>query len=760
MDDMDPTGSQTRFLCLPLWISLSLVLSLLGVASPPAGAAEPELTFDILFGEDTLGHQARDLQWSPDGTRLAYRWEDDDGEALWLLEPGSSDPARPVFRAGDAGTADDYSVDAYHWSPTGNSLLFESGGDLHLLDLETRSLRRLTGTPATEEEPTFSPDGSKLAFIRDYDLQAIDLASGEETALTAGGEENRVLNGITDWVYWEEIWGRDSTGFWWSPDGTRIAYYQFDEEPVASYPLLDFSSDDPQVHWQKYPKAGTDNPRVRIGVLDVATRKTTWLQTGPDPTEYLARVHWHPDGGGLAVERLSRDQDRLDVLLCGAGDGVCRTLLTETWPTWVNLGDEFTWLPDGRFLWGSERSGWRHLYLYDGEGRLVRQLTEGDGAVTSVDAVDAPEGWLVYTRYGAGALGAADRQIERVRLDGSRRETLAGEPGWNDATVAPKTGLWVHTWSDANTPSKTVVRDTSGAQVAELPSQPAAYDAASLPRWESFLLDGPDGVKLPARRLMPANFDPERRYPVIMYHYGCPASQVVADRWGSRGRDLWHKMMAERGYMVLSVDNQGSLFFGKKGEDRAYRRFGPGNLAAQKAGVEYLRRQPWVDPSRIGLWGWSGGGSNTLYCLLESPGTWRAGVAGAPVTDWHLYDTIWTERYLDHPDDNPDGYEKSSPVTYADQLADALLIVHGTADDNVHPQNTMVMSHALIEAGKVFEQAIHPGQKHGYRGKATRNFYERMTDFFDRHLLSAETPETPESPEDRPRVEGSGDPGR
>ena len=740
-------------LLLSLLVSVSLLAPAVSAASDRP--AEPQLTFDILFGEDTLGRQARDLSWSPDGDRLAYRWEDTGGEALWVLDLGSTPPQpRPVFRPGDAGTSEDYAVDAYHWSPAGDALLFESGGDLHLFDLESRSLRRLTGTPAEEEEPAFSPDGSKLAFIRDFDLHVIDLASGEERALTAGGEENRILNAITDWVYWEEIWGRDSTGFWWSPDGTRIAYYQFDEAPVATYPLVDFSGQYPQVRWQKYPKAGTDNPRVRLGVIDVASRETTWLDTGPDPTEYLARVHWHPDGGGLAVERLNRDQDRLDVLLCGAGDGVCRTLLTETWPTWVNLGDEFTWLPDGRFLWGSERSGWRHLYLYDGEGRQIRRLTDGEVAVTSLDAVGSPAGWVVYTAHAEAPLGAAERRVHRVRLDGSARETLADEGGWNGAEVAPETGLWVHTWSNADTPSKSIVRDASGRELAALPSEPPVFDPEKLPRWETFQIEGPEGVKLPARRLLPPGLDPRRpdparRHPVIMYHYGCPASQVVADRWGRRGRDLWHKMMAERGYVVLSVDNRGSVFFGKRGEDRAHRRFGPGNLAAQQAGVEYLRSQPWVDPDRIGLWGWSGGGSNTLYCLLESPGTWRAGVAGAPVTDWRLYDTIWTERYLDHPDDNPEGYEASSPVTYADRLEDALFIVHGTGDDNVHPQNTMAMSHTLVEAGKVFEQAVHPGEKHGYRDKASRNFYERMTDFFDRHLKHAEI---------RPRVDGDGEP--
>jgi dipeptidyl-peptidase-4 len=265
-----------------------------------------------------------------------------------------------------------------------------------------------------------------------------------------------------------------------------------------------------------------------------------------------------------------------------------------------------------------------------------------------------------------------------------------------------------------------------------LPATASKIDTASLPKWEIFTIPGPDGSRLPARLLKPANFDASKRYPVIIYHYGGPNSQVVDNAWSARG--LWHKLMAQRGFAVFSVDNQSSLFFGKKGEDRDYRRFGPVNLAGQLAGVDYLKSLPWVDASRLGLWGWSGGGANTLYCILNKPGVWKAAIAGAPVTDWKLYDSIWTERYMDRPEDNPQGYHDSAPLTYAANLADRLLIVHGLADDNVHPQNTVQMSDAFIKAGKLFEQAFYPGQKHGFRGISSRHFYERATDFFEREL--------------------------
>jgi dipeptidyl-peptidase-4 len=429
---------------------------------------------------------------------------------------------------------------------------------------------------------------------------------------------------------------------------------------------------------------------------------------------------------------LNRDQTRLDLLRCGAADGACSTLLTETWPTWINLGEDFQFLPDGRFLWGSDRSGWRRLYLHDAGGNLLRPVTPEGWSIASLEAVADDGSWAVVTGFPTAELGALDRKAARLRLDSEGWEILTPEPGLHQVLVSAKTGSWFHSWSDADTPPRAEVRPAGGGAPRSLPAGEPAFDAAALPRWEFLTVPGPDGSRLPAALLKPAGIDPSRRYPVIVYHYGLPGSQIVANSWSPRG--VWHKLMAQRGFGVFLVEYPAALYFGKAGEDRDHRRFGALNLAAQLAGVEYLKSLPWVDASRLGLWGWSGGGANTLYCVLNQPGTWRAAVAGAPVTDWKLYDTIWTERYLDRPQDNPDGYRDSSPLTYAKNLADRLLIVHGLADDNVHPQNTVQMSDALVKAGKPFEQAIYPGQKHGFRGESVRHFYERMTEFFERAL--------------------------
>lgn len=704
--------------------ALTLVTALVTLS-----AAGGELDFDLLFADGAGGRVPSQITWSPDGSQLSYVWDDGEGEALWVLDARSHD-ARKLLPLSEL------ELDDHTWAPDGRSLILETADAAHWLSLDGGGRRPLTDDGG-ETAPTFAPSGDRVAFVRDFDLHWVDLASGEVRALTEGGEEGVLLHGVTDWVYWEELWGRDSTGFWWSPSGDAIAFYQFDETAVSRVPIVDSQPAVPEVRWQRYPKAGGVLPEVRLGVADVETGAIQWLETGPVADSYLARVHWSPAGDRVIVTRLDRDQTRLDLLACDPRSGGCTPWMSERWPTWINLHDDFRWRADGGFLWSSEKEGHRALYLHGADGRQLRRLSPPSLAVGAVRAFDDDAGWVLYDAWTIGPLGALHRAVYRQALDGSPPVALTPLEGTHSA-IASDAGLWVHTWSRADDPRQIAVRDLDGAEIAPLPAAPPlGFDPAALPRWEFFTLPGPDGEALPAAVLKPPELDPRRRYPVIMYHYGCPASQVVRDAWGSRARGLWHKMMAERGYVVLMVDNLASTFFGKHGEDRAHRAFGPGNLAAQRAAVDHLRRQPWADVERIGLWGWSGGGYNTLYALTHAPGVWRAGVAGAPVSDWKYYDAIWTERYMDAPQDNPDGYAAASAVDAADQLEDALLIIHGTADDNVHPQNTLAMSAALIAAGKPFEQAIHPGQRHGFRGDDMRHVYERMTAFFDRHLAGS-----------------------
>lgn len=716
-----------------------------GAETPPRADRLTPLSIEAALDPQAWGRRPGQRSWSPDGKRLLYLWDEkgDHKEALWTLDPETGRQEVLVHLEDLKQGEEDFVLAAHEWSPRGDSLLLVSKGDLYLFPLHppgtSKKLRRLTQTDSEEESPTFSPDGSRIAFARDADLHVLDVATGRETRLTTDGKEDAILNGITDWVYWEEIWNRAPESFWWSPDGSRIAYYRFDEAPVGVHPLEDETPTYPEVRWQKYPKAGEPNPRVKIGVIPATGGATTWLDTG-DPDSYLARVAWTPKGDAIAVQRLNRDQNRLDLLRCGsnpanspADSGACSTLFTETRPTWVNLGDDFHFLPDGRFLWGSERDGRRRIYLHGVDGKPVRPVTPEGWSITSLDGVATDGTWAMVTGFPTGELlGAINRHVARLRLEDSTWEVLTPGPGMHRALVSPASGAWQDVWSTADSFPRAEVRTAAGGTPVPLPAGEPTFDPATLPKWEFLTIPGPEGSRLPARILKPAELDTARRYPVIMYHYGGPGSQVVDNSWGPRS--AWFKLMAQRGFVLLMVDNQSSLFFGKAGEDRDHRKMGPGNLAAQLAGVDYLKSLPWVDGSRLGLWGWSGGGTNTLFCILNRPGVWKAAVAGAPVTDWKLYDSIWTERYLDHPKDNPDGYRDSSPITYAKNLADRLLIVHGLADDNVHAQNTVAMSRELIRADKLFEQAFYPGQKHGFGPLAQRHFFQRMVEFFEREL--------------------------
>lgn len=713
---------------------LTGLLASLWVMSTQAEEPLEELSFDHFFVDQPDGQRSLDPKWRPGTTELLYGWNDGEGFGYWLYDVEDGTTRLVVRRKVLVGDIRGR-VTGLDFLPGGDRILFSLAGDLYLIDVESGNARRLTTTEAAEENATASPDGKQLAFVRDDELYVLDLVDGDERRLTHDGEPGVVFNGTTDWVYWEEIWGRSATGFWWSGDGRHIAFYHIDDREVPVFPLVNQKPVHPKTREQRYPKAGDPLPRVEIRVLDLERGEVRVLATGDDPDTYLARVHWHPDHRRLAVERLNREQTRLDVLLCKVADGSCAPLHTEEHPTWLNLGDEFTFLADGSFLWSSEKSGWKALYHHGAEGQETRRLTPEGWALSALELVDEAAGRFVYTAYSTGELGAAERHVFEGRLADGETTRLTERGGWNRVLASPS-GHWLHTWSDANTPTELVVRRGT-SEIHRLPAGPPRFDLEAMPKWEYFTIPGPEGSRLPAQLMKPAGFDAQKKYPVLTYHYGGPGSQVVDKRWSNRLRPLWHRLMAMRGYVVFAVDNQASSYFGKAGEDRLHRRFGEVELAGQLAGVEYLRSLPWVDAERIGIWGWSGGGTNTLYSLFKKPGVWAAGISGAPVTDWRLYDAIWTERYFDHPEDNEEGYRESSAIHHAAGLQDALLLIHGTGDDNVHAQNTLNLIDALVQAGARFDLALYPNKNHSWRSYGEpyqRHMLKTMTEFLDRHL--------------------------
>ncbi len=632
----------------------------------------------------------------------------------------------------------------------GRTLLYERSGDLFLLDLESAAVRRLTNTEAEEKNPQFSPDGKLLSYVRDNDIFAIEAATGAERRLTRDGGET-MLNATLSWVYWEEIYSRRDSASWWSPDSASILFLQSDDSPVAMFPLVDHEPSVPRVTWQRYPKAGGENPRVRAGIVDVETKAVRWIDLGSPEPEYIARAAWLPGGKSAALQTLNRAQNQLEVWLADRSSGRTRRIHEEKSSTWINLHDDLHFLPDeNRFVWLSERHGNRHLYLHTVAGGPGVALTSGDWRVQtgggpslwmgSVAWIDAAAGHVTF--HGTGPT-PVETQVFRVGLDGRNLtklfETESSQGGTHSATASPRGSYWIDVHSRTGVPPRVALHRGDGTLLQVLsPSAGDALSAFALTAPRSFTIPADDGTALPARLFEPAGLksgDEEgRRYPAIVSIYGGPGSPTIADRWEGFGY-LWNQLLARRGFAVFNIDPRSASDRGKALEDTVHRRFyGEVELKDILAGVRHLKSLPFIDPERVGIWGWSGGGTNTLYALTHSK-EFRAGIAVAGVADQRYYDTIYTERYMGKPQENEEGYRSISPANAAADLHGRLLLVHGTFDDNVHPQSWLRMTDALVAAGKSFDLMIYPRRNHGIGDPAARrHLYRLMLDFWEKWL--------------------------
>ncbi len=724
-----------------------LLLACLGPAfAGDARPAKAALTLERMLADPPLsGTTPLDLRWLPDGTRYAMlerSGEGKDAAHRLVVVDAASGRSTVVLSEKDLPAAPDDAARAARprlqgasWSPKGDALLLASGQDLYLYPVPGGPLRRLTRGGAAAESPQFSPDGRFVAFVRAHDLFAIELASGRELRLSADGGENRV-NAQFDWLYDEELVGPGTKAYAWSPDGRAIAYITLDETKVPRHPLTDWLPVHPASEQQPYPTPGDPNPVPGLRVVPVLaggdgprTLDLAW----PDDTKYLVRVGWTPDGTAVTYQLLDRDQARLDFVRLDLATGASTTLVTETDPLWVNLSDqEPVFLRDGRFVWSTERGGSRQLELRDASGRLLHPLTTGAGEVTALLAVDEPSG-LVYFASNEG--DALERHLWRVKLDGGPAARLTTEPGTHDLRVAPGARFVIDTRSTADRPPSTWLLDRDGRVVRAIDAneKPPILDFA-LGRTAFVEIKGPSGALLHAALLTPPDFDPAKKYPVIVYVYGGPHVQVVRRAW--TGQSAFHHLLAGRGFIVFSLDNRGSFGRGREFERALGRRLGKVELEDQLAGVEWLKSQPYVDAARLGIWGWSYGGTMTLHALTHSD-VFKAGAAVAPVTDWRYYDSAYTERYLGTPASNADGYRESSPVSAAEKLGGALLIVHGSTDDNVHWQNTLAFVDRLYKADRPYDLQIYPNKNHGIGGKDARlHLFRRILEHFTRTLFS------------------------
>jgi dipeptidyl-peptidase-4 len=733
------------------------------------------LTLERLYAAPDLnGPSLRGLRFSPDNGRVTFLQgasDDKDRYDLWeydlaarkarlLVDSRRLLPAEEKLSAEEEArrerqrTASLKGIVDYEFSGDGRALLFPLNGDLYRYDLDAKpdaATRRITDTPAAETDPKFSPRGAYVSYVREQDLYLYDLRAGTERRLTTDGG-GLVSNGMAEFIAQEEM-DRD-TGYWWSPDERHVAYARVDESPVAEVERFEIYADDVKVVKQRYPKAGAANALVELYVLDVGTGERRRIDlAGAVPglaattDYYLARVDWFPDGRRLLVQRQTRDQRRLDLIEVNAGTGATRVLFTETGEHWVELHNDLRFLRKrGGFLWVSQRSGYPHVYRYDDDGRLVAQLTAGDwlvvGAPRALVGVDETRGLVYFT-------GTKDAYVEKhlysVPLDAkgpTEPKRLTTEPGWHDVQMANDARTFIDSYSSVDRPPAVALKDARGQRVAWLvenaldAGHPYAPYVDGHPQYEFGTLPAADGTPLHWVLMKPRDFDPSKKYPVVVHVYGGPHAQYVANQWSSSVVTQVRNYLVRRGFLVFAIDNRGAGRQGVKADAALHRKMGEVEVADQVAGVEMLKQRPYVDGARIGVFGWSYGGYMALNMMTRAPGVYAVGVSGAPVTDWSLYDTHYTERYMGTPQDNAAGYAASSVLTHARDLRDPLLIVHGMADDNVLFAHATKLFAELQKIGKPFDVMVYPGYKHGLLRAPGVGLHANRTivDYLEKHL--------------------------
>jgi dipeptidyl-peptidase-4 len=739
-------------------VALFALVALLAATAAPA--QEPDsatVTLERIFESDFFDPDpVAPTRWTPDGgAYFSYqRQAGARGPDLVRVNPETGEQTVLVRseQLVPAGDSLPLRMANFQFSRDGRKLLLftnttrvwrlNTRGDYWVLDLDTGTLRRLGGPaakPSTLMFAKFSPQGDRVAYVRENNIYVERVRDGKIRQLTRDGSRT-LINGTFDWVYEEEFDNRD--GFRWSPDGRRIAYWQLDASGIRDFLLINntdslYSFTTPV----QYPKAGTINSAVRVGVVGADGGSTRWMQVPGEPRNiYLARMEWAGNNDEIMLQHLNRLQNTLTILRGDVKSGRTTPILVERDSAWVDVVDDWGWLDGGqRFLWISERDGWRHAYTVSRDGQDMRLLTAGDYDIANIASVDSIGGWLYFR---ASPDNPTQRYLYRVRLDGAapaERLSPQGQPGTHQYNIAAGARYAVHSFSNLTTPPVT--------ELVRLPSHDVIRTIADNARLKhryaglrrggsSFVrVDAGNGVSLDGLVMYPAGFDSTKKYPVLFMVYGEPAGQTAVDSWGAN--DPWHLMLTQMGYAIITLDNRGTPSLrGRAWRKSVYRKIGVYATEDQTGAARAIGRWRWVDSTRMGVWGWSGGGSMTLNLMFRSPEVYRTGMSVAPVPDVHLYDTIYQERYMGLPQDNEEDYRQSSPLTFADRLRGNLLVVHGTGDDNVHYQGTERLINALVAANKPFTMMAYPNRTHGiFEGEGTTlHLFSLLTRYLTEHL--------------------------
>ncbi len=702
------------------------------VGTAPAQEKKP-LTYDQIYrnGEPRLTKQIPIIAgWADDSHYLLAKGRGE-GEVSVDVSTGKESPYHDLsqFKSivdstinlnAPASATEDYSI-----------LVYEKGGDVYLLDTKAKTFRKLTTTNAEEKNPTISPDGQYVAFTRENNLFSISCATGKETQLTSDGSDV-VYNGWASWVYYEEILGRPSRyrAFWWSPDSRTIAFYRFDDSHVPVFDLFNADGQHGSIEKTHYPESGDANPEVRVGTVSPDGGAVHWADFNPKDDQYFGMPFWTPDGKSLWVQWMPRNQKDLKIYAVDPSTGAKKEVYDEQQAAWVEWFENIWFLKNGKgFIVQSDKDGWMHLYRYAMDGTAGKQLTSGDWSVTGIDVVDEHHGQVFFS---ARKENSTRIDCYRVSLEGSGLKRLTFGEYTHSVKVSPGGSYFVTSYSNVSTPTKVALCDREGNILKELgDSKTAVLDEFAVAKTELFRVTTSDGYALPVTWTLPTPFDPEKKYPVLISIYGGPNAGTVYDRWPGIG----NQWLAEEGVIQVSMDHRGSGQFGKKGVALMYRHLGKWEMHDYIEVVKWLRTKPFVDSTRVCITGGSYGGYVTCMALTAGADYFNYGVADFSVTDWKLYDTHYTERYMDTPKENPEGYKEGAVLTYVDKYKGVLFINHGTVDDNVHMQNSIQFISALEDLGKHFEFMAYPNERHGWGGpKATFLRNETMR-FYYQYLI-------------------------
>lgn len=635
-------------------------------------------------------------------------------------------------------------IDDYQFSADENLVLITTGVDMiyrhsfvadyYIYNLKSKQLKPVS-EKGKQMLAEISPDGRHVAFVRDNNLFLTDLSTWKEKQITTDGEFNRIINGAPDWVYEEEF--GFSKGYQWSPDGKKIAYYKFDESDVKEFTLMNYLGGEyPELYTFKYPKAGENNSLVELWVYNQENDRHVKVDTGPEADQYIPRIGWTSDPGVMWFQRLNRLQNYLEILYADPSSGKSTVIYSESNKYYIDITDNLTFLKNGKeFIFTSEKDGYNHIYLFDISGKELKQITTGKFDVMSLEHIDEA-GRILY--YISSEDGPENAMLYSVGFDGTRKKRMFDKPGTYSAQFSKNSKYFILSFSDANTPPQYAIYDTGKPKMfIELENNKGIIASASeygFVKKEFFKFTTSENIELNAWIMKPEKMEEGKKYPVLMYVYGGPGSQTVKNSWGWYDY-IWHQLLVQSGFIVVSADNRGTGARGEEFKKCTYLQLGKLETEDQIEAAKYLGTLPYIDKENIGVFGWSYGGYMSSLCMTKGSDVFKAGIAVAPVTNWRYYDNIYTERFMRTPEENPDGYDKNSPVFYAKKLKGPFLIVHGDADDNVHVQNTHEFVNSLVNANKQFEMVIYPNKNHGIYGGFTRlHLYSRMTEFLFKHL--------------------------